>query len=218
MRKVSNSELGKLYLRLLDQSFAYNFHHLGSAFSTLSIIFDIYKEKDSNDAFILSCGHAAAALYVMLEKEFGADSSELFSVMGEHPHRDEKWKIDCTTGSLGMGISVAVGFALANPDQRVYCIVSDGECSEGIFWESIRFAKSVNLTNIIIYVNMNGWSGYDEVDTIKLVKDINSVNDRVIIKSTNNYPFENFGLKSHYMNLDQKLYLELKKRICEDFL
>jgi len=218
MKKLYSSELGNLYLRLLDQSFAFNFHHLGSAFSTLPIIYDIYKEKESKDAFILSCGHAAAALYVVLEKEFGADSSELFSIMGEHPHRDKKWRIDCSTGSLGMGISVAVGMALADPNQRVYCIVSDGECSEGIFWESIRFAKAVNLTNLIIHVNMNGWSGYDKVDTSKLSSDITSVNNRVIINATNNYPFENFGLSSHYVNLDKKLYLELKMRICEDFL
>lgn len=215
---MKNNELGLLFIRLLEQSFKFNCHHLGSSFSSLPIIKDIYDEMSSEDSFVLSCGHAAAALYVILEKKIGRDSSELFETMGEHPHRNEKWEIDCSTGSLGMGISVAVGMAIANKNKKVFCLVSDGECSEGIFWESIRFAKLAKIENLFIYVNLNGWSGYDRVDKIELKNDISSINNKVILRETNNYPFESYGLKSHYMNLDEELYLKLKGRICEDFL
>jgi transketolase len=215
---MKNEELGKLFIRLLDQSFKHNCHHLGSSFSSLPIISEIFAVKKDEDSFVLSCGHAAAALYVILEKKLGRDSSELFDLMGEHPHRNKNWEIDCSTGSLGMGISVAVGMALANKNTKVFCLVSDGECSEGVFWESIRFANQAKLENLFIYVNLNGWSGYDRVDKFQLKNDINSINKKVIIRETSNYPFEDFGLESHYMNLSENLYEKLKERICEDFL
>jgi transketolase len=210
--------LGKNYLRLLDQSFKFNSHHLGSAFSALPIVLEIYAEKQKEDVFILSSGHAAAALYVVLEQEAKRDSSELFEKMGEHPHRDKSWDIYCTTGSLGMGIAVATGVAIADREKNVYCLVSDGECSEGVFWESIRFIKQNKLTNLYVYVNINGWAGYDKINSKELADEITSMNNLIKIRKTNNYPFEEFGLAAHYMNLNQELYKKLREKICEDFL
>lgn len=215
--KQEKEVLKNSFLRLLDQSFKYKSHHLGSSFSSLPIILDIYSQKNPLEKFILSNGHAAAALYIVLEKEKNKDSSILFEKMGEHPHRNEEWGIDCTTGSLGMGISVATGMALADRKHKVYCLVSDGECAEGVFWESIRFAKYQKVTNLNIYVNINGWAGYDEVDKEELAKEISSVNSSVQIRFTNNYPFEEFELGAHYMNLDKKLYEKVRERICEDY-
>lgn len=212
-----DKKLGENYLRLLDQSFKFNSHHLGSAFSALPIVLEIYAEKQKDDVFILSSGHATAALYVVLEQELKRDSSELFEKMGEHPHRDKNWGIYCTTGSLGMGIAVATGVAIADRKKNVYCLVSDGECSEGVFWESIRFIKQNKLTNLFIYVNINGWAGYDKIDSNELAKEITSINNSVKIRKTSNYPFEEFGLTAHYMNLTQELYKKLREKICEDF-
>jgi transketolase N-terminal domain/subunit len=212
-----DKKLGENYLRLLDQSFKFNSHHLGSAFSALPIVLEIYAEKQKDDVFILSSGHAAAALYVVLGQELKRDSSELFEKMGEHPHRDKNWGIYCTTGSLGMGIAVATGVAIADRKKNVYCLVSDGECSEGVFWESIRFIKQNRLTNLFIYVNINGWAGYDKIDSNELAKEITSINNSVKIRKTSNYPFEEFGLAAHYMNLTQELYKKLREKICEDF-
>ena len=204
-------------LRLLDQSLKYKSHHLGSAFSSLPIILEIYKNFTERDKFVLSSGHAVSALYVVLERIKNRDSSVLFETMGEHPHRNIEWGIDCSTGSLGMGISVAVGMALANRSVQVNCLVSDGECSEGVFWESIRFSKYANLNNLNVYVNLNGWAGYDKVNTEELAKEIRAVNNSVRLRFTNNFPFEKFGLRGHYMALTEEMYMEAKERICENY-
>ena len=65
---------------------------------------------------------------------------------------------------------------------------------------------------------MNGWVGYDSINRDELAKEIISINNSIQIKLTNNYPFENFGLKAHYMNLSDTVYQQAKKRICEDYL
>ena len=215
---AQTKNVGECFLRLLDQCYKYKSHHIGSAFSSMPIILEIYNKMLPSDKFILSNGHAASALYVVLEKELSRDTSVLFEEMGEHPHRDLDWGIDCSTGSLGMGISVAVGMAIANKKINIYCLVSDGECAEGVFWESIRFAKYMNLTNLYIYINMNGWVGYDSINKDELAKEIISINNSIQIKLTDNYPFENFGLEAHYMNLSDTVCQQAKKRICEDYL
>jgi transketolase N-terminal domain/subunit len=204
-------------LRLLDQSFKYKSHHLGSAFSSLPIILEVYENFSETDKFVLSSGHASSALYVVLERIKNRDSSILFETMGEHPHRNKEWGIDCSTGSLGMGVSVAVGMAIANRGERVNCLVSDGECSEGVFWESIRFSKYANLDNLNIHVNLNGWAGYDEVNTDELAKEISAVNSSVRLNFNSNFPFEKFGLRGHYMTLNKEMYEEARERICEKY-
>ena len=105
--------------------------HLGSYFSSVDIIDEIYSEMDRDDIFILSSGHAALALYVCLEKYKGQDAEVLFLKHGGHPHRDEKRGIYCSTGSLGLGLTIALGRAVANKNRRVHVLISDGECAEG---------------------------------------------------------------------------------------
>ena len=92
---------------------------------------------------------------VNAEKYEGKNAEELFIKHGGHPHRDEKNGIYCSTGSLGLGITVAVGRALANKNRKVYVLISDGESAEGSVWEALRFIKESNLSNIEIYVNVN---------------------------------------------------------------
>jgi transketolase N-terminal domain/subunit len=215
---TQNASLRDCLLRLLDQSYSFNSHHLGSAFSSLPLIFEIYARMNKVDKFILSSGHAAAAQYVVLEKQIGIDSSILFEKMGEHPHRNTELGVDCSSGSLGMGLSVAVGMALASEHKNVFCLVSDGECAEGVFWESIRFIKQRKIKNLFVYVNINGWSGYDKIDSKELSKEIKSVNSLIQVKFTNNYPFEEFGLSAHYMNLTKEVYDKSRERLCEDNL
>ena len=108
----------------------------------------INKNKNKEDIFILSSGHAALALYAVLEKYEGKNAEELFLKHGGHPHRDEENGIYCSTGSLGLGITVAVGRALANKNRKVHVLISDGESAEGSVWEALRFIQENNLTNI----------------------------------------------------------------------
>ena len=135
----------QLLKRLLDICYKHKLHHLGSYFSCVEVIDEIYSQMDEKDIFILSNGHASVALYAVLEKYFGFNAEELLSELGEHPTRNEEKKVHCSTGSLGMGITVAVGRALADQNRKVYCMISDGECSEGSVWESLSFINQNNI-------------------------------------------------------------------------
>ena len=198
----------ELYKRLLDICYERQLHHLGSYFSALQIIDEIYSQKNDDDIFILSNGHAVVALYVILEKYYGLDAVELHEKYGDHPKRNELDKLHCSTGSLGMGVTVAVGRALANPDLDVYCLLSDGECAEGSVWEALRFAYENKVTNLKLYVNANGWAAYDAVDLDYLEKRIKAFHPDVNYVRTTVEHFGLKGLHAHYTNFNEEQYKE----------
>ena len=198
----------ELYKRLLDICYERQLHHLGSYFSALQIIDEIYSQKNDDDIFILSNGHAVVALYVILEKYYGLDAVELHEKYGDHPKRNELDKLHCSTGSLGMGVTVAVGRALANPDRDVYCLLSDGECAEGSVWEALRFAYENKVTNLKLYVNANGWSAYDTVDLDYLENRIKAFHPDVNYVRTTVEHFGLKGLHAHYTNFNEEQYKE----------
>ena len=116
------------------------------------------------DSFILSKGHAAPILWASL-RESGAIDEELGSLrridstLEGHPTPRNPW-VKVATGSLGQGLSAANGIALAKHmdaiDGRVYCLLGDGECSEGSVWEAAQFASEKHLTNLVAIVDVNG--------------------------------------------------------------
>ena len=193
--------------RILEIAHKHKLSHLGSYLSAVEIIDEIYSNKNPEDIFILSSGHAALALYVVLEKYEGKNAEELFIKHGGHPHRNEDDGIYCSTGSLGLGITVAVGRALANPNRKVYVLISDGETAEGSVWEALRFIKESNLSNIEIYVNVNGYAAYDKVDVTYLVDRLKVFLPTINIKytSVNQYPFLR-GLNAHYHVMSEEDY------------
>ena len=193
--------------RILEIAYKHKLSHLGSYLSAVGIIDEIYKSKNKEDIFILSSGHAALALYVVLEKYEGKDAEELFLKHGGHPHRDEANGIYCSTGSLGLGITVAVGRALANKNRKVHVLISDGESAEGSVWEALRFIQENNLKNIEVYVNVNGYAAYDKVDTKYLVDRLEAFLPSINIKYTNvnQYPFLR-GLNAHYHVMSEEDY------------
>jgi transketolase len=193
--------------RILDIAYKYKLSHLGSYLSSIDIIDEIYQKKKPDDIFILSSGHAALALYVVLEKYEGKDAELLFNKHGGHPHRDEDNGIYCSTGSLGLGITIAVGRALANPKRKVYVLLSDGECAEGSVWEALRFIYDQNIKNIEIYVNINGYAAYDKINTEYLTNRLNSFLPNINIRytSVNQYPFLK-GINAHYHVMSEEDY------------
>lgn len=193
--------------RILEIAYKHKLSHLGSYLSAVDIIEEIYQKKDKNDIFILSSGHAALALYVVIEKYEGKNAEELFIKYGGHPHRNENDGIYCSTGSLGLGITVAVGRALANKKRKVYVLISDGESAEGSVWEALRFIKENNLSNVEVYVNINGYAAYDKVDVKYLVDRLESFLPEINIRytSVNQYPFLR-GLNAHYHVMSEKDY------------
>ena len=193
--------------RILEIAYKHKLSHLGSYLSAVGIIDEIYKSKNKEDIFILSSGHAALALYVVLEKYEDKNAEELFLKHGGHPHRDEDNGIYCSTGSLGLGITVAVGRALANKNRKVHVLISDGESAEGSVWEALRFIQESNLTNIEVYVNVNGYAAYDKVDVKYLVDRLKVFLPSINIRYTNvnQYPFLR-GLNAHYHVMSEEDY------------
>lgn len=151
--------------------------HIGSAMSVVEILCVLYKDvmhydpkngdNSERDYFVLSKGHAYTALYAvlckagyfseeMLRENFMTDGG-LFPV---HPVRNSKYGIEFSGGSLGTGVSYAVGKALAlkkrGKNNRVYCLVGDGECNEGSVWEALMSAAQLKLDNLTVIVDKNG--------------------------------------------------------------
>lgn len=159
--------------RIIELSYEANTTHIGSALSVVDIIETVYAVKRPGEKFVLSNGHAAAALYAVMER-YGLLDNPSINKLGAHPDRNAETGIEVSSGSLGQGFPIAVGMALADREKNVYCCVSDGECAEGSIWEAMRIAANQRLTNLKLIVNANGYSGYGEVDTEKLAMSMQS--------------------------------------------
>ena len=200
----------QLKKRILDIAYKNKLSHLGSYLSSVEIIDEIYTSKHPDDIFILSSGHAALALYAVLEKHEGRDAEELFKKHGGHPHRDEENGLYCSTGSLGTGITIAVGRALANPKRKVHVLISDGEAAEGSIWEALRFIKENHVENIEVHININGYAAYDKVDIEYLVTRLKAFLPTINLHFTtvNQTPFLK-GLNAHYHVMSEEDYKSL---------
>jgi transketolase len=192
--------INKLNKRILEISIKYKLSHLGSCFTALPIIYEVYSKKAPNDKFVLSSGHAGLALYVVLEHFYGVDAEYLLETHGIHPERDLENFIDVSTGSLGLGITIATGMALTNTNITVHCLISDGESAEGSVWESLRFIDENNIQNIEIYANINGWAAYKPVDSDKLSQRLKLFLPKINIHYTdvNDVIQFNTPLSAHY--------------------
>lgn len=185
--------------RIVEIAYKNRLGHLGSYFSSLEIIDTIFSKMRDDDIFILSSGHAALSLYVCLEKYKGHDADLLFEKHGGHPHWDIEMDIQCSTGSLGMGIAIAVGRAISNPNRTVYVLISDGECAEGSVWESLKTIYEHNIQNIEIHVNINGYAAYNTVNVNYLSNRLKSFLPDIKLHYTTveHFPFLK-GLNAHY--------------------
>ena len=196
--------------RIAEIAYKNKLGHLGSYFSSVGIIDKIYSKMDKDDIFILSSGHAALALYVCLEKYKGQDAEALFIKHGGHPYRDEECEIYCSTGSLGLGLCIALGRAVANPKRKVHVLVSDGECAEGSIWEALKTIKEENINNLEVHVNINGYAAYKEVDALYLEQRLKAFLPEIKLHHTNveQYSFLK-GLNAHYHVMNEENYNEV---------
>lgn len=148
--------------RIIDISYRNKLSHLGSCLTAVDIIKEIYDIKKPDEKFVLSSGHAGLALYVVLEQKGGKNAEDIFAHHGVHPGKCVDCGIDCSTGSLGQGLPIACGMALADRSKNVYCLISDGECAEGSIHEAMRIKTEQELGNLRVYINVNGWSAYQK--------------------------------------------------------
>jgi len=122
--------------------------------------------KKDRDRVVLSKGHACPVLYAALAEKGYFDRSELKtlrkygSILQGHPDMNKTPGVDMTTGSLGQGLSCAVGMALGakldSSNIKVFAVLGDGECDEGQIWEAAMAAKHYKLDNLIAILDLNG--------------------------------------------------------------
>lgn len=145
--------------------------HLGGSFSAADILTALYYEvmrRDSEsdrDRFILSKGHANPILYsILIDLGYIPESEKtklrtFGSQLQGHPDSAKCPALDCSTGSLGQGVSVAAGMAMglkmASSDKRVFVLTGDGELDEGIVWEAFMSAANFSLDNLVVIVDRN---------------------------------------------------------------
>jgi len=128
--------------------------HLGGSFSMVEMLIALYEEVlKEEDKFILSKAHASFPLCIYL-KDKGFDP-----FLTTHLELDPKNGIHCTTGSLGHGLPIGTGMALARKLQnipgKIYVMISDGECQEGTTWESLLIGAKHKLDNLVVLVDYN---------------------------------------------------------------
>lgn len=211
-----NPRLAKLHQRIFDISYKNKLSHLGSCITAVGIIDQIYQTKNKDEKFVLSCGHAGLALYVVLEDLYGYNAEDLLKQHGIHPCRDILHGIYCSSGSLGMGLSVAVGMAMAG--NGVHCLISDGECAEGVAFEAMNAIYRHRL-RMFVHVNDNRLSAYEESypSAWSLLR-----GDRLLFRMRfHNTDFEPYGflkgLDAHYHTLTKEEY-ESATSICRSFI
>ncbi len=132
--------------------------------------------RADRDRFVLSKGHCAPALYAVLAERgfFPKEELETLRHIGSrlqgHPNMNDTPGVDMSTGSLGQGISAAVGMALAakhwGDSYRVYTLLGDGECEEGQVWEAAMFAGNHDLDNLVAIVDHNGLQIDGSIDEV----------------------------------------------------
>jgi len=164
--------------KIIDLTVIAGSGHLGGALSMVEILVALYYHTlkvdpsqpkwPERDRFILSKGHGALALYPILAdrgfypEELMSNFNGLDSPFGMHPDMNKIPGVEMSTGSLGHGLSVAVGCALTArldcASWRTFCLLGDGELNEGTVWEAAMSASKYKLGNLVALVDRNGFS------------------------------------------------------------
>ena len=191
MKKISINNLDNLSQdlkkKIVEISYRKKAHHIGSCLSCIDILVALFfgvmnfssekNKKANNDFFIMSKGHAALSYYLILMKKNFFSENYLFKnyfenegSLGGHPDRSQKLGIDYCSGSLGHGISVGCGVALSykqdNKKNKVFVLVGDGECNEGMIWEAMLFAGHQKLYNLNVIIDYNKLQGFGSTTNI----------------------------------------------------
>ena len=168
--------------------------HIGAALSVVDILYYIYKncaeinvenvKSIERDKVILSKGHASIALYTVLAQLGLLDKEKLNQyyidggVLPGHLDKDSEAGVDCSAGSLGHGLPIAIGMALAHPQHNIFVVMGDGETQEGSVWESFIYAGKHSLSNLTIVIDNNNLQAFGRADEVadytKLVDTLNN--------------------------------------------
>lgn len=181
----------ELRVRIIETSSRAGLPHLGSCLSCVDLLTALYFHKlnidpskphdPQRDRFILSKGHGVPALFQVLARRGFFPVSDLDhygengSVFGEHPPTPSHLAgIEAATGSLGHGMPMGLGMALAarvnKLDYSVYAILGDGECNEGSIWECAMLSAAQKVNNFCVLVDFNKWQATDRSEDVMALK------------------------------------------------
>jgi transketolase len=182
MNKFKSNHIRRV---VLDMAFAGATVHIGCAFSIVELLAVLYRnhlrvdaanpDSPTRDYMVLSKGHGVMAQYACLHElgwltdddigRYFKDGTRLKGLADAHVPG-----VDATTGSLGHGLSVAAGLALAaklsKTEQTCYALVGDGELNEGAIWEAALFAAHFKLDNLVVIVDKNGFQAMGTTDDV----------------------------------------------------
>jgi len=182
---------GQIRKTILDMAYSGGTVHIGCAFSVVELLVVLYREhlrldplnprSPDRDYMALSKGHGVMAQYACLHRlgvlsdadiaNYFADGTRLKGLADAHVPG-----VEVTAGSLGHGLSVATGLALAaklnGTDQRCYCLVGDGEINEGPIWEAMLFAAQFRLDNLMVIIDKNGFQAMGSTDEVMALGNI----------------------------------------------
>jgi transketolase len=189
--KLPLDELEQTSRELRAEIIAYSSHaripHLGSCLSCVDILSALYfnlleldptnPKTENRDRFILSKGHGAPALYQVLARRGFFPQSDMYredhggGLFGEHPPTPGHMPgIEAATGSLGHGLPMGTGFALAARIAKLkfktFILLGDGECNEGSVWEAAMFAAAQKLSSLTVIVDFNKWQATDRSEEV----------------------------------------------------
>lgn len=205
----------EIRIAAVDEIYRANSGHPGGSLSAVEIFTCLYFDEmnvdpenpdyEDRDRFVLSKGHTAPALYAALAKKGYFPETvlktyrKLGTILQGHPDLKKTPGIDMSTGSLGQGVSAAVGLALGAAklakDYRIYTLLGDGELQEGQVWEAVMFAAYRKLDNLCLIVDNNGL----QLDgALTEILDLGSIAEK----------FRSFGL--HVIHADGHNIQELK--------
>lgn len=231
-RIEKNMDAKQLKQKIFDISYEKGTGHIGSSLCAIESIVACFNTKEKDDGFVLSSGHAHLAHSIVLQEAgYKIDPKK----EGTHPTRDAKKGIEVSTGSLGHGIGIAVGMAMADRTRRIFCVSSDGESKEGSFWEALDVAVEQKLTNFRLVINANGYGAYKSIDKQVLLSKLIGYQCATIFVDQDQYTIEEalstqvpntplvvvvdaesdfadvYGLHCHYQPLTEKQYGQLKQ-------
>ena len=166
----------KIRMGIIEGTYNAKAGHPGGSLSAADVFAYLYEKEmrydaknpkwEDRDRFVLSKGHCAPGLYAALANKgfFPVEDLKTLrhidSYLQGHPNMNTVPGVDMSTGSLGQGVSVAVGMAKAakymNKDVNVYTLLGDGEIEEGQVWEAMMFANQYNLDNLCVIIDSNG--------------------------------------------------------------
>lgn len=181
-----------LRLDIINMLYEAKSGHPGGSLSCLDALIALYYNVmnirpddphwEERDRFVLSKGHCAPALYAVLADKGFFDKSELDTLrklgshLQGHPDMRKTPGVDANTGSLGQGVSIAMGMALAakhgGKSYKVYTLIGDGECQEGLMWEAAMAAAHYKLDNFTVILDHNGLQIDGRTDDVMSLGDV----------------------------------------------